>query len=257
MRTAIAVLLLYCVASDVMASEEDSLRFIACPVYRDTDAGRKSGCWLATDPVSGRRYDVSAAPTKPDWNFEVLIEGTVSARQVNSCGGVVLDPVRVSVLPGRCARHMLPSEGYAGNKYVLPVRNVRPLSESRPQPKPPYTARVFHLLFDFDKAFIVYQLDDYLLDQAITYIRAVRPREVIVTGWAATEPSDVSGRRIAEKPAIAKERAEKIQEALVRLGVPVSTLRVRWRTDAVPIAADGADGLVEPSRRRVDIEVKP
>ena len=113
------------------------------------------------------------------------------------------------------------------------------------------------MLFDFDKAFVVYQLDDYLLDQAITYIRAARPREVVVTGWAATDPTEVSGRRLAEDPGIARVRAEQIREALIRLGVRPEMIQVKWRTGATPTAADGADGLIEPSRRRVDIEVTP
>lgn len=31
-------------------------RFITCPIYRDTDAGRKSGCWLVDEGVSGQRF---------------------------------------------------------------------------------------------------------------------------------------------------------------------------------------------------------
>ena len=255
MKTAISMLLLLAFGAHAAAAQ--SLRFITCPIYRDTDAGRKSGCWLATNPATGHRYDISAAPTKPDWNYEVLVEGNLASGRSDNCGGLVLDPVRVSVLPGRCARHLLPAEGYAGNKYVLPVRNVRPLSEPRPEPAPPYSNKVFYLLFDFDKAFVVYQLDDYLLDQAITYIRGARAREVIVTGWAATTPTIVSGRRIVERAEIARIRAAKVREALVRLGVPTAAIRVRWRTAATPIVADGADGLGEPSRRRVDIEVRP
>lgn len=233
----------------------ETVRFISCPIYRDTDAGRKSGCWLVDEATSGRRFDVSAAPSKPDWNHEVLVEGRIAPGSGN-CGGIPLDPVRTSILPDRCPRHMLPAEGFAGNKFVLPVRNVRPVSEKRPAPKPPFTARTFHLVFDFDKSFIVYQLDDYLLDQAITYIRGVDPKRVVVTGWAATDPASVSGRAIAEKPDIARTRAEMVGEALRRLGVPEEKLEIRWRTGAKPVDADGADGLAEPSRRRVDIEVR-
>jgi hypothetical protein len=182
----------------------ESVRFITCPIYRDTDAGRKSGCWLADENVSGRRFDVSRSPSKPDWNHEVLVEGRIASGEPGNCGGIVLNPVRSSILPGACPRHMLPPEGFAGNKFALPVRNVRPLSEARPAPVPPFTDRTFHLLFDFDKSFVVYQLDDYLLDQAITYIRGVNPKQVVVTGWAATDPAIVSGRRIAEKPEIAR-----------------------------------------------------
>lgn len=238
------------------AQTGETVRFIGCPIYRDTDAGRKSGCWLADERKTGRRFDVSAAPSKPDWNHEILVEGRVASPGADNCGGVRLDPVRTSILPGTCPRHMLPPEGFPGNPFVLPARNVRPLSEPRPAPAPPFADRTFHLVFDFDKSFIVYQLDDYLLDQAITYIRGVNPRRVIVTGWAATDPAEVSGREIAEKPEIARIRAEMVAEALLRLGVPREKIEVRWRTAAQPADAEGADGLAEPSRRRVDIEVR-
>lgn len=241
----------------MMASQSgETVRFIACPIYRDTDAGRKSGCWLVDDRASGRRFDVSGAPSKPDWSQEVLVEGRLAATGKSNCGGLLLDPVRTSILQGQCPRHMLPPEGFVGTKFVLPVRNVRPLSEPREAPKPPFKDRSFHLLFDFDKSFIVYQLDDYLLDQAITYIRGVHPKRVIVTGWAATDPAEVSGREIAEKPEIARARAEMVAEALTRLGVAKDKIEVRWQTGGKPVDAEGADGLAEPSRRRVDIHVR-
>jgi outer membrane protein OmpA-like peptidoglycan-associated protein len=238
------------------APQGETIRFVTCPIYRDADSGKKSGCWLTDDHDSGRRFDVSRAPSKPDWNREVLVEGRVAAGTPGNCGGEVLDPVRTSILPGECTRHMLPAEGYAGNRFALPVRNVRPLSEARPAPPRPWTDRTFTLVFDFDKAFMVYQLDDYLFDQAIAYIRAVDPKRVIVTGWAATDPSRVSGRDIAERPEIARTRAELVAEALSRLGVPREKVELHWRTGAQPSDAEGADGLAEPSRRRVDIEVK-
>ncbi|HVY80435.1 MAG TPA: OmpA family protein [Steroidobacteraceae bacterium] len=248
--------LLAALATSSTAVHSAELRFIACPVYRDTDAGRKSGCWLADEGTSGRRFDVSLAPTKPDWNHEILVEGTVAAVQDGACGGVVLNPIRVSVLPGSCTRHMLPAEGFPGRTFVLPARNVRPLAEPRVVPPPPYTNRTFYLFYDFDRSFLVYQLDDYLLDQAVTYLRAAQPKKVVVTGYAATEAAEVSGRRIAERPQIARIRAESIAESLRRLGIPAERIEVRWRADAQPIDVPDADGVREASRRRVEIEAR-
>jgi len=254
-RARSAVLLLAGLIAAVAAAAEEQMRFVTCPVYRDTNAGKKSGCWLVDQRETGRRYDVSLAPTKPDWNRAVLVEGVVAEQQDNACGGIVLDPVRVSVLDSPCTRAMLPAEHYPGRVFHLPARNVRPLSESRPQPTPPYASRIFQLVFDYDSSFIVYQLDDYLLDEAISYIRAVAPHRVIVTGHAATMPVIVSGVRLAESAALARQRAEHIGEALRRLGVPEAQLDVRWTKTGDVIDAEGADGLREPSRRRVDIEV--
>lgn len=255
MRFALALAALMSASVAQAAESTRELRFVTCPIYRDVDAGRKSGCWLADDPATGRRYDVGLAPTKPDWNNAVLVEGRLSdAKDV--CGGAVLDAVRVSVLQNTCARHMLPAEGWPGRKFQLPVRNVAPAAAPRPAPPGPYGDRAFELVFDFDKAFLVYQLDDYLLDQAITWIRAAKPARISVTGWAATDGVDVSGVRLAENPDIARVRAQMVAEALVRLGVPRETIDVRWSGGAQPTLADGADGLSEPSRRRVDIAVQ-
>jgi outer membrane protein OmpA-like peptidoglycan-associated protein len=234
----------------------DTVRFISCPIYRDVDAGRKSGCWLADERETGRRFDIGNAPTKPDWNHEVLVEGRLS-KAPDSCGGVVLEPVRVSVLPGACTRQMLPAESYKGHPFVLPERNVRPLSEARPAPQPPFVEKSFYLLYDFNRDFIVYQLDDFLLDQAITYIRGVRAKKIVVTGHAATKAATVSGRSLAETPDIARKRAESVTEALVRMGVAPTTIETKWESGAEPAQAPGADGLAEPSRRRVEIRVIP
>jgi hypothetical protein len=246
-KARIGMLVLGLSVTTVLPAAEE-LRFISCPIYRDADAGKKSGCWLTDHAPSGVRYDISKAPTKPDWNFAVLVEGNVSATQDNACGGVVLDPVRVSVLPDACTRHMIPAEGFPGRRFVLPRRNVRPLSEARPSPPQPWPDRVFSLVFDFNRSFAVYQLDDYILDQAITWIRAVKPRQIIITGHAATTPAQVSGHTIAENPEIATVRAEFAAESLRRLGVDPAIVVVKTQL--------AADGLLEPSRRRVDIDVR-
>ena len=250
-------LMLLLLAMPALAAATEELRFISCPIYRDADAGRKSGCWLVDNAANGLRYDVSPSPTKPDWNHAVLVEGVVAAAQVNACGGVVLDPVRVSILEGGCTRHMLPAEGFPGRVFVLPPRNIQPMSVARVPPPAPYVRRQFSLLFEFNRSFGVYQLDDYLLDEAITWIRAANPRQIIVTGRAATTPATVSGRAIAERDEVARERAEMVAESLRRLGVPEEKLVVKWEPAAEPSDAAGADGLREPSRRRADIEVIP
>lgn len=248
-----ALVALIALGVGAQAGAQETVRFITCPVYRDADSGKKSGCWLADDRDSGRRYDVSLSPSKPDWNHEALIEGRVTSGGTDRCGGVVLDAVRTSILPGECVRHMLPAEGFPGRKYVLPPRNIKPLSVPRAVPPGPYTPRTFHLFYDFDQAFLIYQYDDYLLDEAITWLRAARPRAIVVTGYAAAVPTIVSGRSLAEDSTIARTRAERVAEALVRLGVDRKRITVATRLDPAPVDVPEADGLAEASRRRVDM----
>ncbi len=252
-----ALILLLAPAVAQAAAQAGEVRFVACPVYRDTDAGRKSGCWLADSPEDGRRYDVTPSPTKPDWNHAVLVEGKLAPGDANPCGGVVLDPARVSILPDPCVRAMLPAEGYPGRRFALPERNVRPLYEAR-QPFPePLAERTFEIPFEFGRSFIVYQLSDYLIDQAVAYAVQAHARKVEITGWAATMPDVVSGHTLAEPAELAKARAEVAATWMTSLGIPADRVIVRWRSGARPIEMEGADGLVEPSQRRVDIRITP
>ena len=137
------------------ADTAESLRFVACPVYRDADAGAKSGCWLVTDPATGQQWDVSQSPYKPDWNYAVLVEGLVLASEDQPCGAPVLDPVRTSRLATECLRHMLPAEGHPGRPFVRPARNISPLANPPAPPLGPYSERTFTLFFELDRSFVV------------------------------------------------------------------------------------------------------
>ena len=239
MKRAIALAAL-AAAQSAQAAET---RFTTCPIYRDTDAGRKSGCWLADESTSGTRFDVSQAPTKPDWNYAILVEGKVADKQDNPCGGTVLDPVRVSVLDDRCPRHMIPAEGFPGRKFVLPRRNVSPSGDPRPVDPPPYGPRTFSIFFDFDRAFVTYQLSDWLFDNTVAWLKAAKPRRIVVTGFAVTDRGESAN--------IARDRATRIAQSLAMLGIPGA--RVKTGTNPPPTTAEGSDGLTEPSRRRVEV----
>ena len=240
------------------APSADELRFIACPIYRDADAGKKSGCWLVDDRENGLRYDVSLAPAKPDWNYAALVEGKPAKDQTDACGGVVLDPVRVSIIDSQaCTRHMLPAEGYPGRKFVLPQRTLRPLYLPRPPFAQPYAERAYVIPFDFGRSFIDYQLSDYLIDEAVAYALASHAAKVEITGYAATQPAEVSGTLLTEPTSLAEDRAKIAAQWMTLLGVPADRLSVSWKGAAEPVDAPGTDGLSEPSRRRVDIRITP
>ncbi len=234
------------------ADTAGSQRFVACPVYRDADAGAKSGCWLATDPATGQQWDVSQSPYKPDWNFAVLVEGTVAATAEEPCGAPVLDPVRTSRLEADCVRHMLPAEGYPGRPFVRPARNISPLSQPPAPPPGPYAERTFTLFFELDRNFVVYQYGDYLIDQAAHWIRATNPRRLVVTGYSASEPEIVSGQVIAERPEIAQSRAETVALSLSRL-FPDIAIETRAVTAAQVTDHADADGIPGQSQRRAEI----
>jgi outer membrane protein OmpA-like peptidoglycan-associated protein len=238
-----------CYAAD--APTVKAVSFITCPVYRDTNQGRKSGCWLADDHESGLRYDIGGGRAKPQIGHEVLVEG-VMANAPDVCGGAVLAPVHTAVLETRCPAVILPPENFPGRAFQVSAKSVLlPMDVERPLPPPPYESQQWVIQFNFQSDFLLYQYSEVILDAAARYIKASGARRIFVTGYAATKGMQVSGRTLSESSALAKIRAESVAEALRRLGVDSRLMHVSWRKDPEPIASDG--GLEEPSKRRVTI----
>jgi OmpA family len=231
-----------------------SLSFISCPIYRDTNQGRKSGCWLADDHESGARYDIGGGRAKPQIGREVLVEGVVSSLP-DACGGIVLTPVHTAVLDTRCPPVMLPPESFTGRTFHVSSQSVLPpVDVERPLPPPPYASHEWLIEFNFQSDFLLYQYSEVILDAAARYIKVSGAKRVLVTGFSATRGFPVSGRVMSETPALAKVRAESVAEALRRLGVDPRLMRVSWHGS--PDAVQAEDGLAEPSKRRVVIRAE-
>lgn len=230
--------------------------FVACPIYRDTDAGRKSGCWLADDP-SGVRYDVSLGPVKPQVGHMVLVEGLTSAEPTTACGGQVLTPVRIAVLPETCTRQIIAAESFPGRPYKSPPEQLAPTDVPRVLPPPPYSEQVFSIYFEYARDFLIYQYSELILEKIALYAKASAAKRVHVEGFAATAPGSVQGRLIREPATLAESRAQMVAESLRRLGVPASSLVVDWHS--APLATQDLEGgkLPEPSKRRVVVTITP
>jgi outer membrane protein OmpA-like peptidoglycan-associated protein len=228
--------------------------FVGCPIYRDTDAGRKSGCWLAEDPTTGIRYDVTDGPTKPQVGKLSVFEG-VATNEPNTCGGIVLRPVRQALLDDTCAQAIIPAEEFTGRRFVLPAVTMQPTWIARTLPQPPYTTQEFHIVFDFGNDFQIYQYAELILERISLYVKASKPRAVTVTGYAATQPIGVSGRTLVEPIGLATSRANMTAESLRRLGVERSLIRIEARGDPQAIANLATPGQ-EASKRRVTVRIE-
>jgi hypothetical protein len=227
--------------------------FIACPIYRDTDNGRKSGCWLATDPASGVRFDIARSRTKPQIGHEVLIEGTAAAGE-DACGGPLLSPAHVAVLDNVCPSVSLPAEGYPGRRFsVSPTAVLPPTDTPRPPISGPFIARDWAIEFGYSSDFLQYQYSEVILDEIARTVAAGHPKRVQVIGYAVTQQLLVSGHALREPRELARQRAEMVALALERLGVARPPMQVSWRLNPSPAAID--DAMPEPSRRRVEIHL--
>jgi outer membrane protein OmpA-like peptidoglycan-associated protein len=245
---------LLCASLLAALAQAQAVGFIACPVYRDTDAGRKSGCWLAGDGAHGVRYDVSDSPGKPLVGRMVLVEGE-PAGTPDICGGVPLNPVRVAVLDEPCPEVVIPAEGFPSKPSVLPAEFLQPMGVPRKIPAAPFSPQTYQIGFTYNDERLVYQSVETTIEKAMLYAVASKARKVRVTGYADVRGFMVSGRRLAEPKALAKARAEMVRLALVRLGVPAASISMDWRTDPQPLEASPA--LVNASKRRVTVLVEP
>jgi outer membrane protein OmpA-like peptidoglycan-associated protein len=236
----------------VMAGE--AVRFLSCPVYRDTDAGRKSGCWIGTDGATGRRYDVSDAPFKPSVGRMMLVEGEVAATP-DICGGAPLAHVRVAVLDEPCPEVVIPAEGYPSKPSVVPSNAMAPMSVPRVLPPPPYSRQEYQIEFTFGEDRLMYQHVEVPIEKAALYAKASKGRVELV-GHADSDGFIASGRRMREPRQLAGARAEMVREALVRLGVAAA--RIVVRADTHPAALpDWPAALAMSSKRRVTITITP
>ena len=97
----------------------ERISFVSCPIVRDT---RSVPCWLSE--YGGNTYyltiqsDVSAEVQPPMLGHEVLVEGIVSGTPP-ICGGIVLEPVRLSVMPEFMLDYNIKSHlKFVHNKFV-------------------------------------------------------------------------------------------------------------------------------------------
>jgi hypothetical protein len=232
--------------------------FVACPIVRDTQS---VPCWLAE--YDGELYfltlqtDVSSPVTPPWLGHRVLVEGTVARDRPRICGGAVLEPVVLSVLPeldAACNTPVLPAE----DRYNLTFEPPRPPGPSAgrlafaggPTPPPPAEPpREFTLRYDFEGLVVFRHAGDLtaILDAA----RARKARTVSITGHRGSVLLS-NGTTLTEQPSVARRRAEQIAALLRGAGLTDVDYRIDWQDEP-----GAADGLNDATLRRVQVELTP
>jgi hypothetical protein len=219
--------------------------FVACPIVRDT---RTQPCWLAEYEGElyylGQQGGVANDFYPPQHGHLALVEGVVGQGRV--CGGIPLQPVKVSVLRELtpACRTMLPAED--GIEAPPPI----------PAPRGPAPSWVkvagrgdVTLYFDFDNDFFSLHVTNALTNMA-KHVADTKATRVEVTGFrAATRLSN--GQVMTERDTIGSVRARKVADTLAGLGVPAGMITI-----SAPAQAQRADGVNDPWNRRVEIRVR-
>jgi hypothetical protein len=231
--------------------------FVSCPIVRDTAS---VPCWLAE--YDGELYfltlqtDVSSPVTPPWLGHKVLVEGTVARDRPRICGGVVLEPVVLSVLPELDAscNTLLPAE----DRYNLTFEPPRPPGPSAGRlafaggpapPKPAEPPREFSLRYDFDGLVVFRHAGE--LTAILEAAQSLGARRVTITGYRGTVLLS-DGKTLTEQPTLARRRAEQIATLLRGAGLTDVDYRVEWHDE--PGAANGLD---DARLRRVTVALTP
>jgi hypothetical protein len=231
--------------------------FVSCPIVRDTAT---VPCWLSE--YDGELYylgiqtDVSADFDPPFLGHEVLVEGVISdAPRV--CGGIVLDPVRVSPMAEFRAECnvILPAQ----DRYTVPFAPRPPgpsggrLAYQQPPPAKevlvPYQPREFLLYYDFDM--LIMGRHAGTLGAIFEYAEAIDARRITVTGYSGATLLS-SRETLVEDGSIAVKRAREVTGLLEKAGLRNADFAVE--TARLEARADGIDDWMS---RRVSVVVAP
>lgn len=232
------------------------LAFVSCPIVRDT---RSVPCWLSEH--GGDTYyltiqsDVSALVQPPMLGHQVLVEGVVSDKPA-ICGGVVLEPVTLSVMPELDAscNTMLPADdrypvdfnprppGPSGGRLAFdPVPGAAP-------PPPPEGPQTIDIYFDFDKS-VSFRHPGVLVN-ALDVAAKIGATQLKITGVRGAHLLS-DGTLLQESASMGQRRAEEIARLLEGAGLKIEPT-VAW----IDGTAD-ADGTDDWKSRRVTLELLP
>jgi hypothetical protein len=217
---------------------------VACPIVRDT---RTQPCWLAEYEGEmyylGQQGGVANDFHPPQLGHLALVEGTVGQGRV--CGGIPLQPVKVSVLRELtpACRTMLPAED--GIDAPPPVPAPRGPAPSWVKVDDPGNVTMY---FDFDNDFFSLHVTVALTNLA-RHATETGAARVEVTGFTgATRLSN--GQLLTERDTIGSLRARKVADTLIGLGVSAD------RVTMTPARTLPSDGVNDPWNRRVEVRVR-
>lgn len=252
-----ALLAVWLVSISIVGAQQRT-NFVSCPIVRDTAS---VPCWLAE--YNGELYfltlqtDVSAPVNPPSLGHRVLVEGTAST-EPRICGGIVLNPVHLSVLERDASCNtMLPAE----ERYNLTFEAPRPPGPSKgrlafdnapdvPRPAPAASGSTTEFIVSYPFDGLIGFTHAGALTGILNFARTVNAREIEIVGHRGAVRLS-NGQTMVEESNIGKKRAEQIAMMLQGANLKGPSFKVSWRGEAA--AADGVDDHLS---RRVVVTVR-
>jgi hypothetical protein len=246
-------------AAVCFGADDPRKNFVSCPIVRDTAS---VPCWLAE--YDGELYfltiqsDVTSPVTPPWLGHRVLVEGALSA-EPRICGGIVLKPVHLSVMPEPDAscNTMLPAE----ERYNLTFEPPRPPGPSkgrlafdnapppaRPAPAALPSTKEFVVPYDFDG--LVGFNHARVLTDVLEFARAVNARTIEIVGYRGAARLS-NGQLMSEDADIGKRRAEQLAMLLKGANVTSPSYAVTWHDESAK-----ATGVDDYAIRRAVITIR-
>lgn len=235
----------------------DVRNFVSCPIIRDTTT---VPCWLSE--YEGELYylgiqtDVSAEFHPPFLGHKVIVEGRI-ADKPRICGGLVLEPVKISVvaeLDANC-NTMLPAD----ERFTIDF-NPRPPGPSSgrlsfqsdddaaPIPQPLGQDNTFTLYHYFDSGISGRHAAD--LNAIYQRALAIGAGTMLVTGYQGDLLLS-DGSVLKEQAGLAARRANETAAMLLGAGLQVPTVTILWEDPIVP------DGVDDWQGRRTEVVLFP
>lgn len=254
----IAALILISATAAAQTPPADVRNFVSCPIVRDTST---VPCWLSE--YDGELYylgiqtDISADFHPPYLGHKVVVEGQVSD-QPRICGGIVLEPVHLSVVPelDKNCDTILPAE----DRYQIDF-SPRPPGPSggrlafagapRRGPATPEQTegpREFTLDYSFDGK--VEGRNGGQLARVVRYAQSINATRISVVGFAGDALLS-DGTLLKEKPGMAQARAQEAEKLLKAGGLAELEFNVSWEYAPAP------DGINDWEARRTEVTVLP
>jgi hypothetical protein len=242
-----------------LGAEGARKNFVSCPIVRDTAS---VPCWLTE--YEGELYfltiqsDVTSPVTPPWLGHRVLVEGTVSA-EPRICGGIVLKPVHLSVMPELDAscNTMLPAE----ERYNLTFEPPRPPGPSKGRlafdNTPPPAARKADALPSTKEFVVPYDFDALVgfnharvLTEILEFARAVNAHDIEIAGFRGAVRLS-NGQVLSEEVDMGKRRAEQLAALLQGAGLKSPSYNIISRDESAK-----ATGVDDYALRRANIMVR-